>query len=103
MEKENTKRIISSETISSMKLRLYRNTHHISPNRFYVFNENQLLGLVAMATLGFHTLIMGKIEKWYLLPSHCRYFNKSFIEMFLEKSSISCVCFGSFVGVTSLR
>ena len=27
---------------------------------------------------------MGKIEKWHLLPSHCRYFDKTFIEMFLE-------------------
>ena len=44
---------------------------------------------------------MGRIEKCHLLSSHCRYFNKTFIEMFLEKSSISYVCFGSrliFIG-----
>ena len=42
-------------------------------------------------------LIMGRVEKWHLLPSHCRYFNKTFIEMFTEKSSISRVCFRSFL------
>ena len=52
------------------------------------FDENQIFSLVAMATWSFHTLIMGRIEKWHLLPSHCRYFNKTFIEVFLEKSSI---------------
>ena len=31
---------------------------------------------------------MGRIEKWNLLPNHCRYLNKTFIEMFLEKSSV---------------
>ena len=29
-------------------------------------------------------LIMGKIEKWHLLPSYCRYLDESFIEMFLK-------------------
>ena len=29
----------------------------------------------------------GKIEKWHLLVSHCIYFDKTFIEMFLEWSS----------------
>ena len=32
---------------------------------------------------------MGKIEKRHLLPRNCRYFDKTFIEMFLEKSFIS--------------
>ena len=31
---------------------------------------------------------MGNIEKQYLLPSSCIYFDKTFIEMFLEKSCI---------------
>ena len=30
---------------------------------------------------------MGKHENWHLLLSHCRYFDKSFTEMFLEWSS----------------
>ena len=29
------------------------------------------------------TLTMGKTEKWHLLPSHCRYFDNTYIEMFL--------------------
>ena len=37
---------------------------------------------------------MGKIEKWHFLPSHCRYVDKTFIEMFLEMSTISYVFFG---------
>ena len=32
---------------------------------------------------------MGIIENWHLLQSHCRHFEKTFIEMFLELSSIS--------------
>ena len=39
----------------------------------------------------FHTLIMGRIGKLHVLQNHCRYFNKTFIEMFLEKSSINHV------------
>ena len=63
MEKENTQKIFSSETINSMKLRLYRNIHQISFYRFCVIYENQLSSLVAMATWSFYTLIMGRIEK----------------------------------------
>ena len=29
---------------------------------------------------------MGKNKNWHLLMSHCRYFDKSFIEMFLQDS-----------------
>ena len=43
---------------------------------------------------------MGKIEKWHLLPSHCRYVDKTFIEMFLKKSSISFIVFGPTVPFT---
>ena len=32
-----------------MKLRLYRNIHHISLYRFCIFIDNQLFSLVAMA------------------------------------------------------
>ena len=58
MEKENTEKIISSETICSVKLRLYRNIRHIRFIRFCVFYENQLFSLIAMATWIFHTFIM---------------------------------------------
>ena len=33
---------------------------------------------------------MGKIEKWHLLPSYCRYLDESFIEKFL-KSFLSAI------------
>ena len=42
----------------------------------------------------------GKNENWHLLLSHCRYFDKSFAEMFLEKSStkpINCVHTAEFI------
>ena len=32
------------------------------------------------------------IEKWHLLPSHCRYFNKTFIEMIFLISLLLAVC-----------
>ena len=41
-----------------------------------------------------HRLVIGKIEKRHLLPSLCRYFDKTFTEMFLEKTSISFMFFG---------
>ena len=40
-----------------------------------------------MATYNCHWLIMGKNENWHLLLSHCRFFDKTFTEMFLEWSS----------------
>ena len=43
-----------------------------------------LLSLVAIATKSFHRLIIGKIEKLHLLPSHCRYVDKTLVEMILE-------------------
>ena len=32
---------------------------------------------------------MGKIEKRHLLPGNCRYFDKTFLELVLEKSNMS--------------
>ena len=49
--------------------------------------------LVAMATLNFHRLIMGKNENWHLLQFHCRYFDESFLEMFVELSSTKHILF----------
>ena len=72
------------------------------------FYENQLNSLVAMVTWNFHTLIIGRIEKKsHLVPSHCRYFNKTFIEMLLRKCSsgslLSAVCvFAHYFGVKFL-
>ena len=62
-----------------------------------MFYENQLFNLVVVVTWSFHSLIIGRIEKWHLLPSHCKYFNKTFIAMYLEMSFVSPVCFGSLL------
>ena len=35
-------------------------------------------------TYSFYRLIMGKIEKWHLLPSYCKYLDNCFTEMFLK-------------------
>ena len=50
-----------------------------------VFYENhRLFSMVAMATWSFHRLIVGKIEKWYLLPIYCKYLDNCSLEMFLK-------------------
>ena len=54
---------------------------------FFFFCPNRIRTLVAMATYSCHWLIMGTNENWHLLLSHCRYFDISFTEMFLEWSS----------------
>ena len=51
------------------------------------FCPNRIRTLIAMATFCCHWFIMGKNEHCHLLLSHCRYFDKSFTEMFLEWSS----------------
>ena len=51
--------------------------------------------------LSFHRLITGKIEKRHLLPSLSRYFDKTFIEMFVKQCSICHMILGlllSFIG-----
>ena len=40
--------------------------------------------VLAMATLKFPLTYNGKSGNWPLLLSHCRYFDKTFTEMFLE-------------------
>ena len=52
-----------------------------------VFCPNRIRTLVAMATYICRWLIMGKNENWHLLLSQCRFFDKTFTEMFLEWSS----------------
>ena len=52
-----------------------------------VFCPSRIITLVAMAFIVAIDLQWGKNENWHLLLSHCRYFDKSFTEMFLEWSS----------------
>ena len=49
-KEKKTLKVISSETICSMGLRLCRNVHHTNLYIFCVFYENNLFCLVAMAT-----------------------------------------------------
>ena len=72
----------SSETKCSVGQRLCRNFLSYVPLQILcIFYENYLF---AMATYIFHRLVMGKIEKWHLLPSRCRYFDKTSTEIFFE-------------------
>ena len=66
------KKIISSEAISGMKLKLCRNIHNISLYKNYVL----LLLLIYFGCYGnfkFPLTCNGKNENWHLLLSHCRY------------------------------
>ena len=57
-------KIIITEAIYSLRMRLCRTINYISLYRFCVFlYENQLFSLIAMATYISHRLITGKMEK----------------------------------------
>ena len=67
-----------------MKLKLY----NISLYKKYVFycSCSRHYAFVAMANFNFHRLNNGKSESRPLFLSHCRYFDKSFSEMFLAST-----------------
>ena len=48
---------------------------------------------VAMATSNLHRLINGKNKNWHLLLFPCRYFDESFLEMFVKWSSTKHIIF----------
>ena len=81
-------KIISSEAIRGIKLKLCRNiynsTHPLQKWCFYC----HCFVFVAMATYSFYWLIF-----WLLLLSHCRYFDKSFSEIFIDWSSTKHILF----------
>ena len=77
------KKNISSEVLTGMKLKLCRNVHNISLYKNYVFNCCCSCAYVSM-TIKFPLTYNGKSKSRPLLLSHCRYFDKSFTEMFLE-------------------
>ena len=58
--------------------------------------SNWIRTLVAMVNLNFPLTYNGKSENGHLLLSHCRYFDKSFTEMFLEYSFTNFVQIGEF-------
>ena len=55
-------KVISSEGIKGMKLKLYRNVHNISLYKRYVFYCDCLCAFVGMLTYSFHWLKMGKMK-----------------------------------------
>ena len=85
-----TKRINLREKkkIISIKLKLCRNVHNIS---LYKNNDfiavAHVLPLLWQLSCKFPLTYNGKSENWHLLISHCRYFDKSFSEIFVEWSS----------------
>ena len=66
-------KIISSEAIRGMKLKLCRNVHNLRLCKKYVFYCCYSCGFVAVATYSFHWLIMRKLKVF-----HCRYFDRTF-------------------------
>ena len=59
--------------------------------------------MVAIATLNFHRLIMGKNENWHVLLFHCRYFDDFVLEMFVEWSFTNRVLFVQMVVMATKR
>ena len=85
-------KIFSSEAIRGMKLKLCRNVHSISLYKKYVFNCRCSCAFIAMATYGFHRLIMGKVKVglyFYLIADILRkVFQKCFLSSPLPKIRI---------------
>ena len=59
----------------------------IGGERIYCFCPDRIRPLVAMVAYSCHWLLMGKDQNWRLVLYHCRYFDKTFTEMFREWSS----------------
>ena len=71
------KKIISSEAISGIKLKLCRNVCKI-----IFYKKNFVYCCWSDMCFQFSLAYNGKRENWPLLLSRCRYFDKSFTEMF---------------------
>ena len=81
-------KLISSDAIRGMKPKLCRNVHNISLYKSGIsWYEIKLLCFHCYVNLNFPLTYNGKSENWPLLLSHCRYFDKSFSEIFIEWSS----------------
>ena len=75
------------------KLKLCRIVYNINLCKKSVFYCHCLNTLVAMATLNFHGLIIGKNENLHLLLFHCRYFDESFFRNVWWVSSTKHILF----------
>ena len=87
--KKKNKKIISSEAIRGIKLKLCRKVHNISLYKM-AFLLSLLISFCCYGKLKFpltyngKIVYNGKIENWPLLLSQCRYCDKRFTEMFLK-------------------
>ena len=68
-KKKKKSKIFSSETVKWMNPVLYMHVPDSSLYIICVFNSSQIRTLVAMVTLSFHRLIMGKVEISYFLKT----------------------------------
>ena len=87
-------KIFFSEAIMGMKLKLCINVHNISVYINYVF----IVVAHVLSLLWFP--YNGKNWNWHLFLCYCRYFDKSFSEMFLENSFTNHV---NFVQITDFN
>ena len=71
----------SPQKLRGMKLKLYINVHYISLYKSGISCDVALV-LSLLWLLKFPLAYNGKRENWPLLLSHCKYFDKSFTEMF---------------------
>ena len=81
-------KIFSSEAVRGMKLKLCMHVHDISLYINCLFYCHSPCAFIAMATKFTYTY-NEKSGNWHLFLCYCRYFEKSFIEMFLELSFTS--------------
>ena len=81
--KKKYKKINSLEAVFGIKLKLCRIVSNSSLYKNFVF----FIAIAQALWLLFLLTYSGKSENWDLLLSHCRYFDKSFAEMFVEWSS----------------
>ena len=83
-----------------MKLKLCINVHDISLFINGVFFSLSLpMCFRCYGNLKFPYIYNGKSQNWHLFLCYCRYFDKGFSEMFLEKSSTNHM---NFVQITVL-
>ena len=86
-KRQNLRKNISSEAVWGIKLKLCRIVSNNSLYKKIVFLLPLLKLFGCYGNLKFPLTYSGKNENWDLLLSHCRYFHKSFAEMFVEWSS----------------
>ena len=99
-KKKKKKKSFFSEAIRGMKLKLCINVHDISLYIncfFFLMSLPMCFRCYGNSNFPYTCSYNGKKGNWHLFLCYCRYFDKSFTEMFLEKSSINRM---NFVQIT---